>query len=410
MVASLLMIQTDSAVFDFPSTTFEYNDGALVNKWWRITWKSVKLNVLILVVETIGPYLLSIFVNRICTLMWMLSLIMKVIRCLYLFQPRERGRLRFHMLQNVQIALDFLRYRKVSHTTLLLTCDIGRWARLYIALDFLRYRKVSQTTLLLTCDTGRWATLYIALDFLRYSKVSQILHCSWLAIQEGEPDCILLLTSCDAGRWVRLHCSWLAIQEGESDYNALDLRYRKVSQTVYYSWLLAIQEGESDYNALDLRYRKVRQTVYCSWLLAIQEGESDYIALDLRYRKVSQTTLLLTCDSGRWARLYCSWPAIQNGESDSTLLLTSCDAGRWVTLHCSWLLAIQDGESDYIALDLRYRKVSQTVHCSWLLVLQAGESDCRLILTSCDTGRWVTFNIFKKVTCPLSVLEKWMIC
>jgi len=33
-----------------------------------------------------------------------------------LFQPRERGRLRFHMLQNVQIALDFLRYRKVSHT------------------------------------------------------------------------------------------------------------------------------------------------------------------------------------------------------------------------------------------------------------------------------------------------------
>ena len=295
MVASLLMIQTDSAVFDFPSTTFEYNDGALVNKWWRITWKSVKLNVLILVVETIGPYLLSIFVNRICTLMWMLSLIMKVIRCLYLFQPRERGRLRFHMLQNVQIALDFLRYRKVSHTTLLLTCDIGRWARLYIALDFLRYRKVSQTTLLLTCDTGRWATLYIALDFLR-----------------------------------------------------------------------------------------------C--------------------RKVSQTTLLLTCDSGRWARLYCSWPAIQNGESDSTLLLASCDAGRWVTLHCSWLLAIQDGESDYIALDLRYRKVSQTVHCSWLLVLQAGESDCRLILTSCDTGRWVTFNIFKKVTCPLSVLEKWMIC
>ena len=259
MVASLLMIQTDSAVFDFPSTTFEYNDGALVNKWWRITWKSVKLNVLILVVETIGPYLLSIFVNRICTLMWMLSLIMKVIRCLYLFQPRERGRLRFHMLQNVQIALDFLRYRKVSHTTLLLTCDIGRWARLYIALDFLRYRKVSQTTLLLTCDTGRW---------------------------------------------VRLHCSWLAIQEGEPDYIALDLRYRTVSQTLH-----------------------------CSWLLVMQEGESHYIALDfLRYRTVSQTTLLLTCDTGRWVRLY-------------------------------------------IALDfLYYRQVSPTVDWSWLLVIQADES------------------------------------
>lgn len=29
--------------------------------------------------------------------------------------PRERGRLRFHMLQNVQLTLDFLRYRKVSY-------------------------------------------------------------------------------------------------------------------------------------------------------------------------------------------------------------------------------------------------------------------------------------------------------
>ncbi|GLH06630.1 Alpha-actinin, sarcomeric [Gryllus bimaculatus] len=28
--------------------------------------------------------------------------------------PRERGRMRFHMLQNVQIALDFLRYRKIK--------------------------------------------------------------------------------------------------------------------------------------------------------------------------------------------------------------------------------------------------------------------------------------------------------
>ncbi|XP_076359126.1 plectin-like [Tachypleus tridentatus] len=31
--------------------------------------------------------------------------------------PRERGRMRFHMLQNVQIALDFLKYRKVRHKT-----------------------------------------------------------------------------------------------------------------------------------------------------------------------------------------------------------------------------------------------------------------------------------------------------
>ena len=101
-----------------------------------------------------------------------------------LFQPRERGRLRFHMLQNVQIALDFLRYRKVSHTVycswlfaihegeshcilLLISCDTGRWVILHIVLD-LRYRNVSQTTLLLTCDTGRWARLYFALDFLRY--------------------------------------------------------------------------------------------------------------------------------------------------------------------------------------------------------------------------------------------------
>ncbi|XP_076364796.1 plectin-like isoform X2 [Tachypleus tridentatus] len=29
-------------------------------------------------------------------------------------QPRERGRMRFHMLQNVQIALDFLKYRKIK--------------------------------------------------------------------------------------------------------------------------------------------------------------------------------------------------------------------------------------------------------------------------------------------------------
>lgn len=38
---------------------------------------------------------------------------------LYLFfspsQPREKGRMRFHKLQNVQIALDFLRHRQVGH-------------------------------------------------------------------------------------------------------------------------------------------------------------------------------------------------------------------------------------------------------------------------------------------------------
>lgn len=31
-----------------------------------------------------------------------------------LLQPRERGRMRFHMLQNVQMALDFLRYKKIK--------------------------------------------------------------------------------------------------------------------------------------------------------------------------------------------------------------------------------------------------------------------------------------------------------
>jgi len=31
-----------------------------------------------------------------------------------LFQPREKGRMRFHKLQNVQIALDFLKHRQVS--------------------------------------------------------------------------------------------------------------------------------------------------------------------------------------------------------------------------------------------------------------------------------------------------------
>ena len=32
----------------------------------------------------------------------------------FVLQPREKGRMRFHRLQNVQIALDFLKQRKVS--------------------------------------------------------------------------------------------------------------------------------------------------------------------------------------------------------------------------------------------------------------------------------------------------------
>lgn len=34
--------------------------------------------------------------------------------CFGFFQPREKGRMRFHKLQNVQIALDFLKRRQVS--------------------------------------------------------------------------------------------------------------------------------------------------------------------------------------------------------------------------------------------------------------------------------------------------------
>ena len=30
------------------------------------------------------------------------------------FQPSQKGQLRFHQLQNVQVALDFLHFRKVS--------------------------------------------------------------------------------------------------------------------------------------------------------------------------------------------------------------------------------------------------------------------------------------------------------
>lgn len=33
------------------------------------------------------------------------------------FQPRERGKLRFHMLQNVQMALEYLRFKKVIPLT-----------------------------------------------------------------------------------------------------------------------------------------------------------------------------------------------------------------------------------------------------------------------------------------------------
>lgn len=50
------------------------------------------------------------------------------------FQPREKGRMRFHMLHNVQMALDFLRFKKVSayYVKLLrifsfhLGCTLGR--------------------------------------------------------------------------------------------------------------------------------------------------------------------------------------------------------------------------------------------------------------------------------------------
>jgi hypothetical protein len=225
-----------------------------------------------------------------------------------LFQRRERGHLRFHMLQNVQNVLDFLQNRKVSHT---LHCS---WL---LAIQ----EGESHSTLLLTsCKTGRWVTLYIALDFLQYRKVSHTLHCSWLlVIQEGEPNCTLLWTPCDTGRWVRLHWSWLVIQEGVSDC----------------TFLLTCETGRCIwvYIALDLRNRKVCQILHSSWL-AIQEGEPD------------STLLLTSCDIGRGVRLNCSWPVIQDGETDSTLLLT-CDTGRWVRL--------------YFVLDfIWYRAVSQT--------------------------------------------------
>jgi hypothetical protein len=181
---------------------------------------------------------------------------------------------------------------------------------------------------------------------LRYRKVSQTVHsswllaiqegktdCCWLAIREGELDCTLLLI-CYTGRWARLCYPWLAIQEGEPDYITLDfLWYRKVSQATLLLTSCGTGRLVRHYVALDLRHRKVSQTVYCSWLLAKQEDESDC------------TLLLTSSDTGRWDRLYialdflwhrkvsqtvhCSWLlVIQKGESDCTLLLTSSDIWR----------------------------------------------------------------------------------
>lgn len=44
-----------------------------------------------------------------------------------LFQPREKGRMRFHKLQNVQIALDFLKHRQVSIKTERGECSFTVW-------------------------------------------------------------------------------------------------------------------------------------------------------------------------------------------------------------------------------------------------------------------------------------------
>lgn len=40
----------------------------------------------------------------------------------FLLQPREKGRMRFHRLQNVQIALDFLKQRQVWHPIIWYLC------------------------------------------------------------------------------------------------------------------------------------------------------------------------------------------------------------------------------------------------------------------------------------------------
>lgn len=42
-----------------------------------------------------------------------MCLLMCVLCCFFL-QPREKGKMRFHMLQNAQMALDFLRYKKIK--------------------------------------------------------------------------------------------------------------------------------------------------------------------------------------------------------------------------------------------------------------------------------------------------------
>ena len=41
----------------------------------------------------------------------------KRLMCSFLLQPRERGNMRFHFLQNVQMALEFLKFKGVS-------CDV----------------------------------------------------------------------------------------------------------------------------------------------------------------------------------------------------------------------------------------------------------------------------------------------
>lgn len=43
------------------------------------------------------------------------TVILKV-KLILAFQPREKGRMRFHRLQNVQIALDYLKQRHVSQS------------------------------------------------------------------------------------------------------------------------------------------------------------------------------------------------------------------------------------------------------------------------------------------------------
>jgi hypothetical protein len=73
------IIITDSDWFSsiwLLSSTVDNADGALVNKQWRIAWKSVGLNVMR---RKEMADRLSVFMNRICTNIWMLSFIEKVI-------------------------------------------------------------------------------------------------------------------------------------------------------------------------------------------------------------------------------------------------------------------------------------------------------------------------------------------